>query len=155
MLTYHSFGEIAGAVKAILDGLGCFRAIDIAAVSDYRQLLECGKLLASSPKALITIGNCRFDRHGMIRRFALAIVVFAPFRAAVSDKADCGWDLVQAVTGALSPRVNGRSTPEAVTVCGDDVELELTSFEPMAGDGKSSAWVVEIECAEAARFTGE
>ena len=155
MLTYHSFGEIAGAVKAILDGLGCFRAIDIAAVSDYRQLLECSKLLTSSPKALITIGNCRFDRHGMIRRFTLAVVIFAPFRAAIRDKADCGWELIQAVTGALSPRVNGRSAPETVTVCGDDVELELTSFEPMAGDGKSAAWAIELECAEAARITGE
>ena len=155
-MAFRQLTDIAADVVAVVEATGKFKSVTWAAINNHKQLMECAANIPTVPKAIVCIGSGKFDKYATLRKFDLAIVVFAKFNT-VTKQADAVWTLAEAAAAPFLPQFpvdeNGNDLPPVFPEI-NGVKYELQSWAPLETDNRTASFVIELETVEVYKYAG-
>lgn len=149
-MAFRKLTDIAADVVAQIQATNSFLSVTWAAVNNHQQLMDHASNIIHLPKAIVCIGSGNYDKHALIRRLTLAIVVFAQWNIN-TKQADAVWTLAEAAAEPFLPQFpqdeDGNDLPPVLPEI-NGVQYELKSWSPLESDNRTAAFVIELNAVE-------
>lgn len=147
---YRPFEDIADDIIAVLEAKDVFKSVSKAAIDNHRQLLKHAANILGSPKAVVCIGDGKWEKYGMIRKFSVAIIVMAKFQKGLGNKAESVWTLAEAAAEPFLPVIENGKAPVFPEIEG--VKYELKDWTPLETVETAASFVIELAATEVMKY---